>query len=258
MQKGDLVSIITPLYNSARFIEEAIKSVQQQTYSNWELVIVDDASSDRSVEIVQKLASNDGRIRLFTEEENKGAAYCRNYAIKQAQGTYMAFLDSDDLWNMNKLEEQISFMKEHDCLVSYTSYVQINEESQFLNKRIIALPQLSYQKQHKNNYIGNLTGIYNAQELGKIYSPNIRKRQDWALWLEAIQRSGKPACGIQKDLAYYRVREESMSSNKVKLLKYNFKFYKEFLGYSYLKSSYWLIRFLFEYFFVRTKYIENY
>ena len=130
MQNGDLVSIITPLYNSARFIEETIKSVQQQTYPNWELVIVDDASSDRSVEIVQKLASNDGRIRLFTEEKNKGAAYCRNYAIKQSQGAYVAFLDSDDLWNMNKLEEQISFMKEHDCLVSYTSYVQINEESQ--------------------------------------------------------------------------------------------------------------------------------
>ncbi len=253
-----LVSIITPLFNAEKFIHETIRSILDQTYSNWEHIVVDDASSDASVIVVKRSFNGDSRFRLIQLENNRGAAYCRNYATEQALGKYIAFLDSDDMWHPQKLEQQIQLMEKESLAVTFTSYLQIDEHGNPLNKRIKALPSLSYAKQHRNNYIGNLTGVYNAGTLGKIFAPNIRKRQDWAVWLEAIKRNNEPAIGIQKDLAFYRVREDSISSNKIDLLKYNFKFYKTHLGYSWFKSLFCLGRFLIEYFLIRPKQIEHY
>lgn len=253
-----LVSIITPLYNAQDFIAQTIASIQGQTYQNWEQVIVDDLSTDRSSEIVKEIALKDTRIQLVTLSRNSGAAEARNKATELATGDYIAFLDADDCWHPEKLEKQISFMETHNCDVSYTSYVQVDEAGKLLGKRVKALPKLNYAKQHLNNYVGNLTGIYKAAQIGKIIAPNIRKRQDWAVWLEAIKRSQKPALGIQEDLAYYRVREGSISSNKMNLIQYNFQFYKAYLGYSWLKSAACLLRFFWEYFLVRTKRIERY
>lgn len=253
-----LVTIITPLYNAQDFITQTIESIQAQTYQNWEQIIVDDLSTDSSVAIVKDLAAKDGRIRLITLSRNCGAAEARNKATELASGDYIAFLDADDCWHPEKLEKQIAFMHAHNCDVSFTSYVQMDEAGKPLGKRIKALSKLPYSKQHLNNYIGNLTGIYNAAEIGKIIAPSIRKRQDWAVWLEAIKKSGKPALGIQEDLAYYRVRADSISANKMNLIKYNFQFYRTYLGYSWLKSAICLVRFFLEYFFVRTKYIETY
>ncbi len=253
-----LISIITPLYNAAPFIAQTIASIQAQTYSNWELLIVDDNSNDDSVAIVKSLALNDNRIKVTEEKVNKGAANARNKATSLSNGTYIAFLDADDLWHPQKLEKQINFMLENECLVSFTSYVHIDEAGNETGKRINALPRLSYKKQHSNNYLGNLTGIYNCAVLGKIESPKIRKRQDWAVWLEAIKRSKKPAMGIKEDLAYYRVHQGNMSGNKWNLIKYNYAFYKDHLGYSNLKSSIYLLRFFWEYFVNRPKQIERY
>ncbi|MBT8262790.1 MAG: glycosyltransferase [Bacteroidia bacterium] len=256
-KSSPLISIITPLYNAESFVSETIKSVLNQTYSNWEQIIVNDASTDASLSIVKRFAQNDERIRIEDLSNNKGAAYCRNLATDLARGTYIAFLDSDDLWHTEKLEKQVAFMIKNKCDVSYTSYLHIDESGNSLNKRILALPKLSYKKQHCNNYIGNLTGMYNAEILGKIASPDIRKRQDWAVWLEAIKRSGKPALGLQEDLSLYRVRRDSMSSNKAKLVKYNYSFYKDYLGYSSIKSGWNLMKFFYEYFFVRPRYIQK-
>jgi len=253
-----LVSIITPLFNAEKFIAQTLESVQNQTYSNWEHIIVDDASKDNCIAIVEKQAQHDPRIQLIKFLENKGVAFCRNHATELAKGDYIAFLDSDDLWHPRKLERQIHFMEENNCEVSLTSYLHMDKAGNLLNKRIKAFPLLSYKKQHCNNYIGNLTGIYKASKLGKIQAPSIRKRQDWAVWLEAIKKSGKPALGIQEDLAYYRVREDSISSNKRNLVKYNFKFYHEYLGYSWLTSVFYLLRFFWEYFFIRPKQIEKF
>jgi glycosyltransferase involved in cell wall biosynthesis len=253
-----LVSIITPLFNAEKFIAQTLESVLSQTYSNWEHIIVDDASLDTSTELVEQQALQDNRIHLIKLPENKGAAFCRNHATEIATGDYIAFLDSDDLWHPNKLERQIDFMEKNDCAVSFTSYLHMDEAGNLLNKRIIALPLLSYSKQHRNNYVGNLTGIYKVSQLGKILAPGIRKRQDWAVWLEAIKKSGNPAKGLQEDLAYYRVREGSISSNKRNLVSYNFKFYRKHLGYSWLGSVFYLLRFFWEYFFVRPKQIEKY
>jgi len=252
-----LVSIITPLYNAESFIAETIQSVLNQTYANWEQIIIDDASSDNSLKIAESFAAKDKRIRIESLPMNKGAAYCRNRATELAKGNYIAFLDSDDLWHPEKLHRQLTFMEQHDCDVSYTNYLHMDEEGNPLQKRIVALQELPYSKQHKNNYIGNLTGMYCANTLGKIPSPAIRKRQDWAVWLEAIKRSGKPARGIREDLAFYRVRRHSISSDKTKLVRYNYRFYKDHLGYSSIRSAWNLIIFFKEYFFVRPKYIQK-
>ncbi|MFT6049551.1 MAG: teichuronic acid biosynthesis glycosyltransferase TuaG [Patiriisocius sp.] len=252
-----LVSIITPLYNAAPFIIKTIQSVLDQTYQKWELLIVDDASSDIGPDLVLDFVGNDKRIKFYPNKINKGAAHCRNLATTEATGEYIAFLDSDDVWHREKLEKQLRFMQAKDSDVSFTSYLHIDEYGNSLHKRVEALPILPYKKQHKNNYIGNLTGMYHVKKLGKIIAPNIRKRQDWAVWLEAIKKSGKPALGLQEDLASYRVREDSMSANKWKLISYNFDFYKTYLGYSWLKSLGCLLQFFWEYFFIRPKYIKT-
>ena len=252
-----LVSIITPSFNSEKYISETIKSIQNQTYTNWELLIVDDASTDTTTSIIEEYSNKDSRIQLTKNTLNKGAAFCRNLATKLAKGTYIAFLDSDDLWHSDKLEKQINFMNLHQNEVSYTNYLHIDEEGKSLAKRIVAMPSLSYKKQLKNNYIGNLTGMYNAEVLGKIIAPNLRKRQDWAVWLEAIIRNKKPAIGLQEDLAFYRVHKKSMSSNKTSLLKYNYWFYNKHLGYPKITSGFYLVQFLWEYFFIRPRFIQK-
>lgn len=253
-----LVSVITPLYNAASYIAKSIQSVREQTYSNWEHIIVDDYSTDDSVLITEKLARSDERIYFVANKTNQGAAKSRNWATQLAKGKYIAFLDADDLWHPEKLMKQIRVMEKNTCDVCLTNYLQIDEEGNPLHKRIKALPILSYKKQHNNNYVGNLTGIYNASTLGKIIAPNIRKRQDWAVWLEALKISEKPAIGIQEDLAYYRVHDGSMSSSKLHLIRYNYLFYRSYLGYSKWKSIKSLIRFFWEYFVVRPKNIEKY
>lgn len=255
--KNPLVSIVTPLFEADKYIAETITSVQSQTYSNWELIIVDDFSKDASVKTVEKYSTQDDRILLVKNEANEGAAVCRNLATELAKGSFIAFLDSDDLWLPNKLEKQLEFMQKNDCNVSFTSYLHIDEKSKPIKKRVKALASLSYKKQHRNNYIGNLTGMYNAGVIGKIASPNIRKRQDWAVWLEAIKRSGKPALGLQEDLALYRVHKESMSGNKFRLISHNFRFYSTHLGHSWISSVYYLLRFFWEYFLIRPRQIEK-
>ncbi|WP_166960019.1 glycosyltransferase family 2 protein [Yeosuana marina] len=248
-----LVSIITPMFNSETYLSETVNSVLNQTYTNWELLLIDDGSTDRTLEIAQTLTSKYSNIILFKNEKNLGAALSRNKGILEAKGSYIAFLDADDLWKPEKLEKQISFMTDDRCDVCFSSYELIDEKGNSLHKTVKALPVLTYHKLLKSNYIGNLTGIYNAEVLGEITTPNLRKRQDWLLWLEAIKRSGKPAKSLLKSLAYYRVREDSMSSNKFDLLKYNYWVYKKGLGFSTVKSVYHLVQFLIEHFFMKSK-----
>jgi len=252
-----LVSVITPVYNSEKYLEAAITSVQNQTYFNWELILVDDASTDGSANIAREFYTEDSRIKYLKLPNNSGPAIARNKAIEIAQGEYIAFLDSDDFWAPDKLEIQLEFMQKHRCDVSFSSYLLVDENGNSLQRKIVAMPELSYQKQMRNNYIGNLTGMYCAATLGKVFCPQLKKRQDWAMWLEAIKRSGKPAMGIPSVLSYYRKRKDSISTNKLGLLKYNYLFYKEFLGQSLPQALYSMGIFLWEYFVVRPKYIQK-
>jgi glycosyltransferase involved in cell wall biosynthesis len=248
-----LVSIITPMYNSEAFISEMIHSVINQTHKNWELLLIDDYSTDKTIEIATSFSNRYSNIKLFTNEINQGAANSRNKGIIESKGDFIAFLDADDLWKSEKLEKQLKVMKDENCDVCFSSYELINEQGKQLNKMVKALPFLTYNKQLKSNYIGNLTGIYKSKTLGKITTANLRKRQDWLLWLEAIKNSGKPAVGIQESLAYYRVRRYSVSSNKLNLLKYNFWVYRKGLRLSAIKSMGYFTIFLFEHFFVKSK-----
>ncbi|MEP5256043.1 MAG: glycosyltransferase family 2 protein [Winogradskyella arenosi] len=250
-----LVSIITPVYNNALVIAETIESVLAQSYTNWELILVDDASSDE-INAVLKPFLTDNRIRLFTHKHNAGAAAARNLGTKNAQGAYIAFLDADDLWKPHKLQVQVEDLWHNKTDVSFGSYAWIDAKSQPLHKKVFALKQLSYGKLLKANYIGNLTGMYNADKLGKIYTKDLKKRQDWLLWLEALRRSDKPALGHQETLAFYRISEGSLSSNKLNLVKHNFNVYRKGLGFPFLKSTLYLILFLYEHLLVKTRLIK--
>ena len=247
-----MVSIITPAYNAEQFIGEAIASVIAQTYTNWELLVINDASTDNTAGIVKQFMAKDPRIKILDNTTTKGPGNARNFGIEEAKGTYMAFLDADDLWKPNKLQEQLKVLENTNANICFSSYELINEKGQHLNKTVLALDFLSYKKQLRCNYIGNLTGLYNAKKLGKIYMPEIRKRQDWVMWLRAIEIGGN-AIGIKQSLAYYRIREHSVSSNKLQLIKHNFNVYNSVLEFGWLKSVGYMIIFLFEYFFVKSR-----
>ncbi len=256
MEQSPLVSVIMPAYNSAAFISEAIHSVIQQSYLNWELLVIDDASADETILIVESFSKNNPRIKLFKNASNQGAGITRNKGIKEAKGAFIAFLDADDVWLPEKLDVQLAFMWKHDLEMTFSSYNLMDEAGILLQKKVKALPVLTYQKLLRSNYVGNLTGIYNVEKLGKIYCPELRKRQDWALWLTILSKIGSTK-GIEKSLANYRIRENSISKNKTALLKYNYLIYSEFLKYSRFKSLMKMSVFLKEHFFVKNKQVKK-
>lgn len=251
MEDFGKVSVVMPAYNSGRFITEAIASVLAQTYSNWELLIVDDASTDATAELLQNFRQDD-RIKIFRFSENKGTQFSRNKAIEEASGDFIAFLDADDLWKPEKLYLQLQMMQTNKLPACFSSYELISENGQNLHTKIEALSLLSYQKLQKANYVGNLTGIYDVRQLGKVFAPDLKKRQDWALWLEVI-RLGGAMYSIRESLAYYRVRKNSISGNKLEMLRYNYKVYHEILGFSKAKSLLKMCTFLWEQFFVKSR-----
>tara|TARA_R110002033_G_scaffold169897_3_gene211452 strand:+ start:250644 stop:251414 length:771 start_codon:yes stop_codon:yes gene_type:complete len=240
------VSIITPSFNSSKFITTCINSLINQTFSDWEQIIIDDFSSDNTVEIINQYAKSDERIKIIKLESNKGAGYARNKGIEIASGKYIAFLDSDDFWHREKLEKQISFLKSNEYSVVFSQYYIIEGSDITPKYKINSPKKVTYKKMLKNDYIGFLTFMYDVEKVGKIFMPEIRRRQDWAYKLKILKTVQK-AYGLQEPLAYYRVGNTSLSSNKFKLLKYNFKVYHEELKYSFLKSIILMIVFLYYY-----------
>ncbi|WBL22394.1 glycosyltransferase family 2 protein [Zunongwangia sp. HRR-M8] len=247
-----LVSIIMPAYNSNNYIASSIASVISQDYQNWELIIVDDFSKDETFKIISAFSEKDKRIKVFRNKSNRGAGFSRNKALKEANGEFIAFLDADDLWKKEKLSKQLNFCLENKVNIVYSSYEKIDEQGKLLKQKIESLPFVNYQKLMRSNYIGNLTGMYNAAKIGKIYLPEIRKRQDWAMWLAVVEKGGT-AHGIEDSLAFYRIRKGSVSENKFAMLSYNFKIYNQVLGFGKLKSLYWMFVFLGEHFLVKSK-----
>ena len=229
------VSIITPTYNCAHFIGETIESVINQTYQDWEMLIVDDCSKDNTEEIVKQYSQNDNRIKYIKIEQNSGAAMARNKAMELATGKYMAFLDSDDIWAKDKLDKQIKFMEENNYNITCTEYEQIDEVGQSLNKIIKVKKKVDYNGVLLTCPVGNSTVMYNVENLGKFEVPNIRKRNDDALWLQMLKKE-KYIYGMDDVLMKYRIRSNSISSNKIDLVKYHWYLYREIEKISIIRS----------------------
>lgn len=209
---NDLVSIIMPSYNTAKYIAESIHSVLAQTYEKWELLIVDDCSTDNTDEIVKPFLA-DERIRYFKNEKNSGAAISRNKALREAKGKWIAFLDSDDLWLPEKLEKQIAFMQENDYKFSYTEYEKIDEESESLNVFVGGPKKVTKKGMYRYCYIGCLTAMYDADFIGTVQIKDIKKNNDYAMWLQLCKKAN--CYLLPENLAKYRIRKKSISHDKL-------------------------------------------
>lgn len=234
-----MVSIIIPSYNCREYISETINSVLNQTYSDYEVFIIDDKSSDGTPELVQNKIAFDNRFHLIRLDDNQGAAKARNIGIEMAAREFIAFLDGDDLWKPTKLEKQIGFMNEKNYPFTYTYYEKIDSNGKLLEPKVTSPDEINYIKMLKSNYIGCSTAIYNQAILGKIYMPDIRKRQDYGLWLKILKSTEKGYC-LKETLMQYRVRPGSISRNKLGLIRYNWKLFREIEGFGSFKAMYYL------------------
>jgi len=233
-----MVSIITPNYNSESFVRQTIDSVRSQTHTDWEMIIVDDVSSDKSTQIIEEYMQKDKRIKLIRLKNNSGPAQARNRAIKEAKGRYIAFLDSDDYWHKDKLTKQLKFMQDHHCELSFTAYESIDELTGETIKKIAVPLRIDYKTLLKQNIMGCLTVMYDTQKLGKVMMPDIIKRQDYALWLKLLKQVPH-AYGLDEPLAYYRVRNFSVSSNKIIASKYHWRVLRDIERLPLYKAIYY-------------------
>ncbi|WP_035415859.1 glycosyltransferase family 2 protein [Ferrimonas kyonanensis] len=235
----DLVSIITPLYNSKKYLLDTYNSIRAQSYSNWEWLVTDDRSNDGSFELICELAKKDPRIKVHRNEVNSGAAVSRNRCIENSKGRYLAFLDSDDLWLPCKLKVQIDFMRQNNTELCYMDYGFIDEDGNKKDKVRTTPDSVDYIQLLRENIIGCLTVIYDTKRLGKVFMPLIRKRQDYGLWLQILKVIEKAdRCpGVH---SLYRQRKNSVSSNKFEMVKYNFCLFREHQGMGTIRASYWV------------------
>lgn len=245
------VSIITPVYNAERFLKETAQSVLSQTYTDWEWVLVNDCSTDRSWQIMQELAQGDPRIKIFSNEKNLKSGKTRNYAIEQAKGRFIAFLDADDTWHPEKLAIQIPFMLDNDYHFSHTSYGYLDEEGNKIKSTLHVSKVVDYKHLLKRTEISCLTAVYDAEKIGKFYMSEHARKQDYALWL-SILKSGVKSYGIDQELAYYRQVANSATSSKHKLILKHIAFLKDTQGFSTIKAmyytGYWMVNGFVRYF----------
>ena len=232
-----LVSVITPFYNSAKFISKTIESVINQTYSDWELILVNDCSTDDSVAIVNKFAEKDSRIKLIELKVNSGVAEARNEGLRSAKGRFAAFIDSDDLWDSLKLEAQVNFMCTNNYSFSHTAYRKIDSSGNVFVNKVDVSSEVNYKSLLKHNEIGCLTVMYDVNQLGKYYFPRIG-HEDYATWLQ-ILRNSNTSYGLNEVLGSYRVHTGSVSSNKIKAAKYSWGVLRHSERIPFVKALYY-------------------
>jgi len=236
------VSIIIPIYNAVNYIEFTLKSIMNQSFTNYEVIIVDDCSTDGSLDVIYRFSDCDSRIKVILLDENSGPAVARNAAIKAANGRYIAFLDADDLWFPKKLEKQLAFMDANNYPFSYSAYEKIDEKGQVYGH--IGVPdKLCYSDLLKTCAIGCLTAIYDTEFFGKVYFPTNTKREDFALWLQLLKRVYN-AYGLNETLAQYRVYKNQSSGKKMKMAKENWRLYREIEGLNIIKASYYFAHYM--------------
>lgn len=236
---NDLVSVIMPSYNCGRFVEETIRSVQAQTYQNWEIIFVDDCSKDDTIPKVMAMRENDERIHVYQNPQNSGAAVSRNNALKRAQGRWIAFLDSDDLWTPNKLEKQLKFMVEHNYHFSYTGYCEMNQEGTDMRKLISGPKHISKVGMYAFCWPGCLTVMYDYEHVGLVQIADIKKNNDYAIWLKVIQKAD---CYILDECLakYRRGRKGSVSTHGyATMIRWHYKLWHEAMGVNVFRSVFW-------------------
>lgn len=240
----DLVSIITPSYNSIYCIENTIQSVLNQTYSNWELIIVDDCSTDNSQFLIKKYCELEPRIKYYKTDVPSGSPTLpRNIGIREAQGRFIAFLDSDDMWLPEKLEEQIVQFNGKDIAIVYSNYEKINEAGVRSGRQVIAPALMSYRKILKGNVIGCLTAVYDTFVVGKVYFSESAS-EDFIMWL-SILKKGFIAKNTNTITALYRVKANSLSSNKFKAFSWTWNIYRNIEKLNLLQSCYYFSHYAF-------------
>ncbi|MBR4862931.1 MAG: glycosyltransferase family 2 protein [Oscillospiraceae bacterium] len=232
MENLGKVSIVMPMYNCAAYVAQSIESVQAQTYPYWELLIVDDLSTDDSVAIVEEYAKKDDRIRLLQNPKNSGAALSRNYALREATGRWIAFLDSDDLWLPEKLAKQVPFMANNGYHFSYTQYREMDDNGVHTGVMLTGPKKVTKAKLFAYDYIGCLTVMYEREFVGLIQIPDLKKRNDYAMWLKVVKHC--PCYLLPELLAEYRVRSSGSVTNRkagiLAIIKYYYIMYRESEG----------------------------
>lgn len=241
--KAGLVSIIMPAYNNEQYINESISSVIVQTYTNWELIVIDDASDDNTLTLVKRFT--DKRIKIISNPINKGVAATRNIGIKAARGQYIAFLDSDDLWFSNKLSLQITALKENNSAVcSHGSYIRIDSNGKHLG-RVKAKNDVFLKTLYKGNLIGNLTGVIDRFKVGTILQKSVN-HEDYLMWLEVLSlKSENYSLAIRDNIAQYRVHAASLSSNKFKSLVWHWLILRKQQKLNLCSSCYYILHYIF-------------
>lgn len=236
-----IVSIITPAYNTESFLRDTIESIIAQTFTDWELLVIDDCSTDGTKRVADDYCRRDPRIKVLSTDRNSGIAVARNVGIAAAEGRYIALCDSDDMWSENKLEKQIAFMQEHHCALCYSSYYRCTEDGQPY-RLVKCRKKTDFKDICASNCIPCLTGIYDTSLTGKIFTPLIWKRQDWALWIKVLEKCGT-GYGIEEPLAQYRIRKGSLSKGARSNVKYDIKILTDVLGYSRVRAflHYWFV-----------------
>lgn len=251
---NEMVSIITPMYNSELYIKDTVKSVLDQTYSNWEWIIVDDCSTDNSLDIIKSVLNNENRIKLINLNTNHGPAYARNIAIMAATGRYIAFLDSDDLWAKDKLRKQVEFMIHHNAAISCTSYGFIDSKGKSILKNFSVLNNITYKDLLKRNYLSCDTVMIDRNVFSTVQIESAPRHEDYIYWLKIIKEVGK-VYGIDEILAYYRINGNSRSSNKLKGIVGIWKVYRRYERLNVIRALYFTFRYItngvFKYYFKR-------
>lgn len=252
---NDMVSIIMPSYNTAKFISETIESVLAQTYTKWELIIVDDCSTDDTDNVLKKYLA-DSRIRYLKNGENNGAAVSRNRALREAKGKWIAFLDSDDLWLPEKLGKQIAFMEKNDYHFSYTNYTEIDENSKVNGQSVTGPEKITQHRMYNYCWMGCLTVMYDAEFVGLIQIEDIKKNNDYAMWLKVCKKAD--CYLLDETLAKYRKRSGSISNHGyIKLIKWHYKLYREAENRDIIASAFLTIRNLFWGIWKKLRYVKG-
>lgn len=236
---NDLVSIITPTWNCGRFIGDTIRSIQVQTYTNWEMIIADDCSTDNTQKVIEAFIKQDNRIRYIRNEKNSGAAITRNYALREARGRWIAFLDSDDLWSPNKLERQIKFMDENKYSFSYHEYVEIDEDSSEIGVYVSGKRHITKWEMYACCWPGCLSVMYDANVVGLVQIADVKKNNDTAMWLKVIDKAD---CYLLKEnLGRYRRRKGSITPPSIKeKIGWHYVLFHKACGMNPIASAFWM------------------